>query len=147
RLDDRDGNKVNDFWTGDIASLYFLQVKGAPLALVDRTVAEADSKPLHPRETPPTPYHGYYFMVLEGDDSIQPSEDYRQITDKASGPVHHRTKFGVCAYPAHPNVSGSYLYLLNENYTVLRSTHRVQSPPKSMPKEEVLRKHWSKFGN
>src|SRR6185436_18466742 len=53
RLNDRDKNGFNDFWTGDVTELY-------RYGLIEREVAEADASPLTPLCSSPIPFRGYY---------------------------------------------------------------------------------------
>jgi len=129
RANDRDQNGVQDFWTGDVAGLY-------RFGLIPRGLAEADTAPLVPLVPQPVPYRGYFFRALEVDEEDQ--EVYRQVTDKASGNVHHVAKFGFVAYPAESPKTGRYLWIINENCTSFR--HATSGPaPKNWPADSVLR--------
>ena len=121
RFNDRDGNGVNDFWTGDVAGLY-------QWGLIERGVAEADTNPLVPLVPKPIPFHGYYFEALSFDNSVIPPEPYRQDTDKKSGRVHHLERFGFVAYPADSDSTGKYYFLVNENNSVFRSAAVITRP-------------------
>jgi len=138
RANDRDGNKVNDFWTGDVAGLHFLSPGGLPLELIPKSLAEADAAPLVPRGSGPVPYKGYYFRALAADGSETPPEVYRQETDKTSGKVHHPSKFGFVAYPAEPGVTGTLVLVVNENITVFPK-HIDGPPPVNFPTDEELK--------
>ena len=51
KSNDRDGTRVNEFWTGDVSGLYTLAASGTtgtrpPLKLIDLALAAADSAPL-----------------------------------------------------------------------------------------------------
>ncbi len=108
RGNDRDGNGIQDFWTGDVAGLY-------RLGLIERGMALADLRPIVPLCPRPIPFDGYYYRALDADDSVVPAEGYRQTTDPASGNVHHLTKFGFVAIPAWPGISGKSVVMINEN--------------------------------
>lgn len=110
RENDRDGNGVQDYWTGDIAGLY-------RFGLIERGVAEADAHPLVPLVPTPIPFNGYFFKVLIQDDTSSPPEIYAQETDVKSGKVHHRSKYALCIYPADPGVTGDYMYVTHESYS------------------------------
>jgi hypothetical protein len=137
RANDRDGNGVNDFWTGDIAGLY-------KYGLIPRELAEADAAPLAPLVPQPIPYRGYFYKALLRDASETPPLEYRQDTDKKSGPVHNRERFGFVAYPADPWKTGKYSYLINENNTAFRSPASVP-PPSNFPDDAGLKSAWSKY--
>jgi hypothetical protein len=111
RTQDRDGNSVQDFWTGDLASLF-------RYGMISREMAEADAEPRVPLVPRPVPYKGYYFKALRMDNSEKPPVAYRQDTDKGSGKVHHLQKFGFVAWPAEWGVTGTSIYIVNENNTV-----------------------------
>lgn len=124
RAKDRDGNGVNDFWTGDIAGLY-------KLGLIDPALAEADVDPLVPLVPKPIPYKGYFYRALDKDDSDD-SEPYPQDTDRQSGKVHHLRKFGFVAFPAEPGATGKYMWIVNENNSAFR--HDLSIPvPRNWP--------------
>jgi hypothetical protein len=119
RANDRDGNGVNDFWTGDVAGLY-------RLGLIERGVAEADTKPVNPLVPSPIPYHGYYYEALLLDNSVNPPEAYGQDPDKKSGKVHNMVRFGFVAYPA--SSGGKYYFMINENNSVFRAAATMPRP-------------------
>jgi hypothetical protein len=135
RENDRDQNGVKDFWTADVASLYNER-------LIDRATADADALPLVPLVPKPVPKGAYYFVALELDDSANPPEAYRQITDKSSGKVHHLKKFAFLAYPVEAGKPGRYLFIINEYNTVWRALDSGLRP-KNWPTEQELKKSWS----
>ena len=137
RFNDRDGNRVNDYWTADLSELY-------RVGLIERGVAEADARPLQPLVPRPAPYQGYFFEALLLDESQSPPEAYAQITDGKSGKVHNLHRFGFVAYPAGPESDGIFLFLINENNTVFRAGHQAIPVPKNWPKDKDLRTFWSK---
>jgi hypothetical protein len=107
RGNDRDGNGIEDFWTGDVAGLH-------ALGLTDLDTAKADLRPLVRFCPSPVPKDGYFFIALEADDAAVPPAVYRQTTDPASGPVHNLARFGFMAVPAEPGVSGIPVVMINE---------------------------------
>jgi len=144
RANDRDWNLVNDFWTADVAGLYSLkggEKHDQELRLIERRVAEADAKPLKPLVSAPIPYHGYFFIALDGDDNMAGTPDryYKQDTggNPPMGKVHNTSKFAFSAYPAEYGVTGKFTFLVNENNTIFRSdiggkpvTHLPDESPK-----------------
>lgn len=44
RVNDRNWNGRNDYWRGDIAGLYALEVQGHPIKLIELSVAAADDR-------------------------------------------------------------------------------------------------------
>ena len=135
---DKDGNGINDFWTGDVAGLF-------RYGLIDRSIALADVAPLNPLGPKPVPYCGYYFVALEGDDEFLKG-DYSYKTETGGrypmGKVHHLTRFGFCAFPEDPGVTGRRVYIVNQNFTVFFSNDI--KPPTSWPDVSTLMTHWSK---
>jgi hypothetical protein len=119
RAKDLDGNRVLDFWTGDVASLYALDVGAGPLKLIEKELALADAAPLRPPAEKPAPYHGYYVIAVERDESdcLGTSEDYKRATDGTMGKVHNTSRFAFCAYPASYGKSGRQTFVLTENST------------------------------
>src|SRR5262245_44319035 len=62
RSNDRDGNRINDFWTGDVAGLYYLKdPTGSTLRLIESRLADADPASVT-RPSPAIPLHGYWFV-------------------------------------------------------------------------------------
>jgi len=117
RGNDRDGNKIHDFWTGDVASLYYLTTVGGgdSIRLIERAVADAD-----PSRPGATPYHGYWFVAMEKDETGAP---YGQDTkgEKTAGQMNrNHSKFGFCAYPAEYGYTGGSCFYINEGNTVFK---------------------------
>jgi hypothetical protein len=138
RFNDLDGNGIQDYWTGDVAGLY-------RFGLIERGLAEADDRPLIPLVRSPIPWHGYFVHLMGKDDSVSPPEPYAQVTDAASGRVHHRTKVAVCLYPADPGKSGRYIFMLNDCGAIRR--HEWPGPnggaPKNWPTDNELMSYWT----
>ena len=155
RANDRDGNRVYDFWTGDVKGLFTMTSaadRGAsgdrrdpPLKLIELQVAAADADASHVSAggentalaafASPAPFHGHWFGALELDRSLpagDPDAPYRQDTGGAiaMGACHHPTRFGFITFPDSPT-SGKYLFLVNENNTEFRSavTGTVRNGP------------------
>src|SRR5579862_4895846 len=83
RTNDRDHNKVRDFWTGDVSGLYYLKPVdgGAEVRLIDVDVANADAKPIYPLPPSSGPRQGYRYQALDRDDSVEGEKwDYRAAT-------------------------------------------------------------------
>jgi hypothetical protein len=153
RANDRDWNHVNDFWTGDVAGLYNVRPNdgsnGPEIQLIPRVLAEADAAPVKPLCPKPVPYHGYFFMALGLDPSLEdmdgnplPPVSYRQDTDKKSGKVHSLSNFGFVAFPATPGETGKYFYIINENNSVFRAEATIPFPRNWFTRDE-RRRYWS----
>lgn len=146
RFNDRDGNKVNDFWTWDVAGLHHLEGHGSAVRLIAQKLADADAAPRVGPCADPVPYHGYYFIALDWDDSVTPRELYAQDTDGKSGKTRNLRRFGYCAYPADPGVSGNAVYIINENNSLFRIRDFKGAVPKWWPGDDELRMRWSRGG-
>jgi hypothetical protein len=105
---DIDHNDVADYWTGDVAGLYYHH------PLIEKSIALADVRPLKPLAPAPTPRMGYYFVAMESDDSSGKAVPYKVDTDEKNGKVHNCWRFGFCAYPAEYGVTGRFTFLINE---------------------------------
>ena len=158
RANDRDGNGLNDYWTGDVKSLYTLtsaRMDGAskdstidpPLKLIDLSIAAADADGSFfsaggenlRLESFTTPYEsaGYWFAALMQDRSVEgPESTYRQDTGGAlpMGPCHHLTRYGFVAFPDSKD-RGPWVFIINENNTLYRSplTGPVRLGNKAIP--------------
>jgi hypothetical protein len=152
RANDRDENKINDFWTGDIAGLYAVKTAdGEMIKLIEVSVAAADAAPLavegpwgklDPEEAQPD----YRFQAMLLDRSTDPPEAYRQDTEgvRKMGIVHHHAKFGACAFPAEYGVSGLRTYIINEGNTVFwRDTGGEAAL--EWPSDAELARDWKKL--
>lgn len=137
--EDLDRNGIHDYWTGDVAGLY-------KYGLIDRFIAEADLRPINPLVPKPVPFHGYYFIAMDGDDSDGPSINYRQETDKTSGKVHHLSSFGFCAFTADAMEGGSASHFqigfINENGTTFWGGQPgMTAPLRRIPRN--FRENWA----
>lgn len=126
RNNDRDNNRINDFWTADVASLYPLvpasSLPGAayPIQLVERALAEADTHPIQPLIPNPLPYRGYFFRAMMTDES---GARYQSPSGSITGPTgsyFNTSKFGICAYPANYPSSGRWTYIVNEGNSIFK---------------------------
>lgn len=113
RSNDRDDNRVNDFWTGDVSGLYRVREQ----KLIDREVAEADAAPVTfefmvkewiPK---PKPYHGYYFRAMLRNGR---GEDLAKDTDESGAKCRNTSWFGFCAYPAEYGKTGAKTFIVFE---------------------------------
>lgn len=138
RSNDRDGNKINDFWTFDVAGLYMLRAGGATvprIQLIDSSIAGADTfnvtllyanaiRGIDYRtdgdDRPPVATKsGYWYYMLASDASEATPEAYKQDTDQSGKLAHHSTKFGVGAYPDSFS-AGRAAFMINESATIIR---------------------------
>ncbi len=149
RSDDRDGNGINDFWTGDVAGLYLLVPKGDrfPIRAIGITLASADAAPL-PRDAgatpaPPLPRHGYWYRALRKDRSAPAPQEYAVDTSGAGGPkTFNRNRFGFVAYPAEYGVSGLRTLIINESTSVFWKDTQGE-PVQDWPDAVALKREWT----
>jgi type II secretory pathway pseudopilin PulG len=140
QANDRDDNKVNDFWTGDVSGLYTVKPAGggAELRLIEERVANADAKPLFPQPKGTIPMAGHLFQALDRDDFVGgPEGEYRRDTDKSGRKVHHEKIFGFCAFPKSGS-DGKYVFFTNQDNTIFRT--RAMEPRTSFPSDDELKR-------
>ena len=144
RSNDRDGNKVSDFWTGNVAGLYTMtnaamtgntanSTTDPAIKLIELSVASADTDPLTPAAggenislstfAVPSPKAGYWYMALTSDNNTTgPESTYKVDTGgtPVMGSVHNLWKFGFTAFPDSA-AAGKFVYVIDENNTIFRS--------------------------
>jgi len=145
RSNDRDGNKVNDFWTANVAGFYTLtnaavtgntpnSTTDPGIKLIELSVAAADADPV----TPPaggenidltnfavsSAKAGYWYAALTTDNNSagSPESTYKADTGgtPTMGSVHSLWKFGFVAFP-DSMAAGKYVFIIDENNTIFRS--------------------------
>jgi prepilin-type N-terminal cleavage/methylation domain-containing protein len=145
RSNDRDGNHVNDFWTGNVAGLYTLTnaaVSGAtansstdpPIKLIELSLASADGD----GTTPPaggenlaltdfavsSAKAGYWYQAMIADLALgsAPEASYQTDTNGIPnmGSVHNPWKYGFVSYPDSQS-AGKFAFIINESNTIFRS--------------------------
>ncbi len=171
RSNDRDGNKVQDFWTREVAGLYCIKTidsTGLPIKLIDLSVAAADSDPLAVAAgqydplissyANQTPKSGFWYWALQSD--LATSEDYTQATggSPAVGTDHyHMAMWGFMAYPDVVNSTGKTAYILNEGNMMFKRQLTTQIRPSSLtppgavvapgftdwPTETMIKTYWA----
>src|SRR4051812_44657210 len=119
RANDRDGNLVNDFWTGDVKGLYTMtsaNVRGTrgdtPIRLIELSIAAADMDgSLVPAGgenldlgsfAGRAPKAGYWYLTLDADLSLKAGDPHRPYREDTGGPIpmgkcHSLDKFGFVA--------------------------------------------------
>jgi prepilin-type N-terminal cleavage/methylation domain-containing protein len=145
RSNDRDGNKVNDFWTGNVAALYTLtnsSVSGnlansttdPAIKLIELSLASADADSVSPAAggenvdlsnfAVSAAKGGYWYVALTTDNNTSGTAEstYRQDTGgtPTMGSVHNFWKFGFLTFPDTQS-SGKYVFVIDENNTIFRS--------------------------
>jgi hypothetical protein len=147
RSNDRDGNKIHDFWRGDIAGLYGLCDRTSPemIKLVEISVAGADSHALDPGATPPAPgkmagqaYYatrypkaGYWFRAIRHADEKDTVDAY--------------SRFAACAYPANYPNTGRLTFIVDENNTIYKRDLGRPGGIDVFPTDEELKLQWAKI--
>ena len=106
RANDRDDNKIQDFWTGDVRHLYTTTVGGHEIRLIEFSTAQADASPGGLGS--PLPKSGYLFVAMQVDEEGKPYDQ---------GKGRNPQRFAFCAYPANPS-SGKRTFILDEENMV-----------------------------
>lgn len=139
RSNDRDENRILDFWTADVVGLYTLVPVGGgrPIQLIERALAEADGALPNPR-----PYRGYLFRALDVDEE---GNRYRQDTLGKPGvkPERNYSKFAFCAYPAVYGRTGRLTFVINEGNTVFNVDNEGK-PILTFPSDPILIQQYQK---
>jgi len=141
RMNDRDENHVEDFWTGDVSGLYHVisPKTKVEVRLIEESLANADSKPLYPPTNGTVEDAGYVFQALDRDDSVEGDKGiYKQDTDTSGRNVHNKERFGFIAFPSSLE-RGKYLFLVNENNTIFR--WKFIQPRTTWPDDQELIRH------
>jgi len=143
RANDRDGNKVNDFWTANVSGLYTMTsaaVSGSSnsttdpsIKLIELSIASADAdstlfsaggeNAALTTFSLPSSKAGYWYQALTSDNGVSGAEaTYQQDTGGAltMGSVHNYWKFGFTAWPESRS-AGKFVYIIDENNTIFRS--------------------------
>ena len=146
RSNDRDGNRIPDYWTGDISGLYGMTNLVVPgnadelVKLIDISVAAADTNPLPDGSaggelrgisniTQIDPKAGYWYGVL--DMNAQEGFDYQVDTwgNPPMGEVHNRQRFGAIVYPDEIQKSGRSCAIISELGTIFLRSGDVEIKP------------------
>lgn len=141
---DRDGNKLKDYWTADVKGLYTMTncstvgnaggTVDPPIKLIDLSIAAADADgttaPAGGENIDLTNFAviaakaGYWYAALVTDNSnpVAAETTYKQDTGGplAMGTVHNSTHFGFVVFPESSSF-GKYVFMVNEGNVVYRS--------------------------
>jgi prepilin-type N-terminal cleavage/methylation domain-containing protein len=143
KANDRDGNKVSDYWTADVKGLYTMTslvtagnaggTIDPPLKLIDLSIAAADADsvtaPAGGENMDITQFGvvsnkgGYWYAALTTDNNhTGPESLYKQDTGGilTMGSVHNINKYAFISFPESPSF-GKYVFIVNENAAVFRS--------------------------
>lgn len=138
---DRDGNKVGDYWRGDVSGLYGLRAPGSTdmIKLIEVSVAAADGAAL---KTPApgrdardsyavfAPKAGYFFRALTHADEDPAAPDPK--------------RFAACAYPAVYPQSGSKTFVISQDGVIYRRDLKGRFPA-VFPDPETLKREWAEL--
>jgi prepilin-type N-terminal cleavage/methylation domain-containing protein len=144
RANDRDGNRVNDFWTADVFALYgMIPITGALAAppadaaaasniikLIEPSVAGADGRTdqalygnieFSTSIVTGSVKAGYIFRALHNEETGGVVTTLLNDTDGATfyGVCHDADRFGFICFPLSMN-SGKLCYIVNEDNTIWR---------------------------
>jgi hypothetical protein len=158
RANDRDWNRINDFWTADVQGLWgIVPANGKePIKLIELAAAAADSDPLKgaypaiPAESSASV--GVWYVALVEDHSVDPPLRYRD-------PEVQTSSFGFLAYPDDYIDGLKRAIILNERNTLfrrdltgdIRSTERTPPGPMktpgfaNWPSDAELKANWLKM--
>ena len=152
RANDRDGNKINDFWTANISGLYTMtnaaitgntanSTTDPSIKLIELSIAsaDADSEAITASGenvvlsnfalASPKSSHWYHALVSDAN-GVAPENVYRQDTGgvPTMGTVHNLWKFGFTCWPDSRN-AGKFVFIIDENNTIFRSAVTGQVKP------------------
>ena len=109
RANDRDGNRVREYWHGDIAGLYVLKgIDGQPIKNIDISIAAADANPVTDIHLLASPgcKAGYYFRALRPPDEADWWEP---------------GQFGACAFPkTYGTRTGRFTFFISQDNTIYK---------------------------
>jgi hypothetical protein len=129
RSNDRDDNRTNDFWVGDVRSLYYHRTGGAEIKLIEPTVADADAGALS--GAMPKPKAGY----------IAGGAVKRYGADESKS--RNFGKFGFVAYPADYPMTGRLTFLVTEENTIWKKD--TMGEPVTVMPERMTDEGWGKL--
>jgi len=131
RANDRDRDKICQFWRTDVAGLYTLVPNGGEaIKLIDLSVAAADDRPVTDlsRHAVRAAKYGYWYRAI------------RHVDEDPKAPDPDR--FAFCAFPDSSS-SGKYLFIVDERNTIYRAEAKGNRGIEVFPTPEEL-KQWTK---
>ncbi len=115
RANDRDDDKVNNFWVKDVAGLYGIETGGEAIKLIDPGIAHADrtsGKGKYPSVKEESPKAGHHFAALKR---------YREGGKSAAyddGKGRNNSRFAFVAWPAQYPQGGRMTFIISEENTI-----------------------------
>jgi prepilin-type N-terminal cleavage/methylation domain-containing protein len=161
RGNDRDGNRIQDFWTGDMAQLYGMTSVGSTemIKLIEISLAGANFCNPWPMPTAPAPgvgitypiqtsysilapKAGYWYKSLWWDEIGQLYMQETSGVNNAAGtlgtPGRNHSKFAFLAFPDSFSSGRSLFYINEENTIFKRATLNSVRPPTPGPLSALL---------
>jgi hypothetical protein len=155
RSNDRDWNRVNDYWVADVSGLYrILWSKDDGMKLIERSVALADGRPALPLENEGAlpvdsktkfmamekgaPKAGYCYVAIpkyEGPDGGTATYD--------EGNGRNRSRYAFCAYPVEYEKMGQWTFVVDENKAIYRK--RTEGKPLEVWPTGLKKAGWEKL--
>jgi prepilin-type N-terminal cleavage/methylation domain-containing protein len=153
RANDRDSNRIGDYWAGDVSGLYSVIPVGASdmIKLADINVGAADFNyvgtgsvgvgPLHVAVSNfavSAPKAGYWYKALtNNEEGSAYSTDTNGVTDTTGGigatPNRNHTRFAFMAFP-DAFAAGRNAFFVNESNTIFkRAVASSPRPPAGTP--------------
>ena len=129
RANDRDNNRLQDFWVGDVSGLYRVDPGDGAVKLIEISIASADARPCVPLEKAGA-FGKSKLVALPAPGSAQAGYRYAAVpkfqNDAGAEEAYHagdgrcHAMFGFCAWPADYGTTGKLSFLITENNTVWR---------------------------
>lgn len=125
RSNDRDENRMMDFWVGDVSGLYRIKSGGSEIKLIEYSGAMADAQPLKEGKEAggstvgaalgeaPVPKAGYLYRAIPR--YVDETGKEKAYSD---GKNRNDSRFGFCAYPVEYPAAGRMTFILSEENTV-----------------------------
>ena len=131
RKRDGDRNRMQDYWTLDVAGFYYAKDKdGKEWKFIDIETAQADPSAANwanselSKPYTPIPKNGYYFIAMEKDgygnenNIIKTSADLDGKGYPGKKLCCNKTRYGFCAYPAEYGKTGKETFIINQSNDV-----------------------------
>ena len=147
RTHDRDGNKIQDYWVGDVSGLYRLPSAAdhEPIKLLMLGIAMADASPVETSGAGAMkPIDHYGVRGMHGGYWYRALTFYVDRSGKAvryhDGGGRNPDRFGFCAYPGSKN-SGTRMLIVSEGNRIFWKKYDG-TPPETFP-ADPLKEGWT----
>jgi hypothetical protein len=151
RANDRDNNRINDFWVGDVSGLYRINPGDGGIKLIEISIALADARPRAPLDKSEV-FAGSKLIALPSPGATKAGYRYAAVPkyqeDGKDAPYHSGdgrcpSKFGFCSYPAEYGTAGKFTFLITEENTVWRKD--TGGKPVEVTPEDPRAQGWSRL--